>query len=262
MRSPKDRRHLACIKDRRHLACIEDRRHLACRAAKIEPMIFFLFSIVSYLIGMSSLFYFFWLVEFGNRGVPAFTPTLLLINIAIFLIFPLQHSLLPRKFVRERMNPYVHRSFYVLTSGVALWIVLLVWRPFGPFLYRDVMPWLFNILFYTSLILIIASTYALNHSQMFGLYHGYAAWKKHPLPETKLETTGIYGIVRHPITSLLIVALWSHESLTAGRFLFNALFTIYALAGTVVEERSLVKEMGEEYREYRKKVPAFIPKLI
>jgi methanethiol S-methyltransferase len=225
-------------------------------------MIYFLFSILSYLIGMSSLFYFFWLIEFGDQVAPAFTSSSLLINIPIFLVFPLQHSLLPRKFVRERMNPYVHRSFYVLTSGVALWAVLLVWRPFGPYLYRDVMPLLFNVLFYSSLILIIASTIALNHSQMFGLYHGYAAWKKGPLPEAKLETTGIYGIVRHPITSLLIVALWSHESLTAGRFLFNALFTMYALAGTVVEERSLIKEFGEDYREYRKKVPAFIPKLI
>jgi methanethiol S-methyltransferase len=225
-------------------------------------MMYFLFSIVSYLVGMSSLVYYFWLIEFGDQVAPDFTAASLVTNIAIFLIFPLQHSLLPRKFVRQRMNPYVHRSFYVLTSGIALWIVVLVWHPFGPFLYQDLFPWLFNILFYSSLILIIVSTIALNHSQMFGLYHGYAAWRKRPLPEAKLETTGIYGIVRHPITSLLIVALWSHESLTAGRCVFNALFTVYALAGTVVEERSLIEEMGDDYKEYRKKVPAFIPKLI
>ena len=210
---------------------------------------------------MSSLFYFFWLIEFGDQLAPAFTSTSVLINMAIFLIFPLQHSILPRRFIRLRMNPHVHRSFYVLTSGVALWVVSLAWRPFGPFLYQDVMPWLFNILFYTALILIIASTIALNHAQMFGLRQGYAAWKGLPLPDGKLETTGIYGIVRHPLTSLLIVALWSHESLTAGRLLFNGLFTAYALAGTVLEERSMIKEMGEDYREYRKKVPAFIPKL-
>jgi protein-S-isoprenylcysteine O-methyltransferase Ste14 len=231
-------------------------------ASKIESMMYFLFSIVSYLVGMSSLFYFFWFIEFGDQVAPAFTSSSLFINIAIFLIFPLQHSILPRKFIRERMNPYLHRSFYVLTSGIALWIVLLVWQPFGSFLYKDVMPWLFNVVFYTALILIIASTVALNHSQMFGLYHGYAAWKKLPLPDAKLETSGIYGVVRHPLTSLLIIALWSHESLTPGRLLFNGLFTAYALAGTIVEERSLIQEVGEEYRKYREKVPAFIPKLI
>ena len=211
---------------------------------------------------MSSLFYFFWLIEFGDLVAPAFTWTSVLVNSAVFFVFPIQHSTLPRSFVRQRMNPYIHRSFYVLTSGIALWTVLIVWRPFGPYLYKDVLPWLFNILFYTALILIIASTIALNHAQMFGLQQGYAAWKRQGLPSENLQTTGIYGIVRHPITSLLIVALWSHESLTTGRLLLNGLFTVYALAGTVLEERSLVKEMGQDYREYRKKVPAFIPKLI
>jgi protein-S-isoprenylcysteine O-methyltransferase Ste14 len=224
-------------------------------------MLYFLFSIFSYLVGMSSLFYFFWFVEFGDTATVPFSWNLLLMNVVFFLVFPLQHSILPRKFVKERMSPYLHRSFYVFTSGIALWIVLLNWKNFGPFLYRDVAPWLFSILFYAALLLIVVCTIALNHSQMFGLYQGYAAWKGLPLPEGKLETKGVYGVVRHPITSLLIVALWSHESLTAGRLLFNGLFTAYALLGTVFEEKSLIQEMGEEYRKYRKRVPAFIPGL-
>jgi len=224
-------------------------------------MLYFLFSIFSYLVGMSSLFYFFWFVEFADTAAVPFTWNSLIMNVAVFLVFPLQHSILLRKFIKEQFSPFLHRSFYVLTSGIALWVVLLTWKNFGPFLYRDVAPWLFNILFYAALLLIIVCTIALNHSQMFGLFQGYAAWKGLPLPEGKLETNGVYGIVRHPITSLLIVALWSHESLTAGRLLFNALFTAYALIGTVFEERSLVQEMGRDYVEYRKKVPAFIPGL-
>jgi protein-S-isoprenylcysteine O-methyltransferase Ste14 len=224
-------------------------------------MVYFVFSILAYLVGMSSLFYFFWFVEFGDTATVAFNWNLFLMNVAFFLVFPLQHSILPRKFVKESMSPYLHRSFYVFTSGIALWIVVLNWKNFGPFLYRDVAPWLFNILFYAALLLIVVCTIALNHSQMFGLYQGYAAWKGLPLPEGKLETKGVYGVVRHPITSLLIVALWSQESLTAGRLLFNGLFTAYALLGTVFEEKSLIQEMGRDYVEYKKKVPAFIPGL-
>ncbi len=222
-------------------------------------MSYFLFSIVAYLTGMSSLCYFFWFIEFGDTVTMPFTWNSLVVNAAIFLVFPLQHSILPRKFVKERISPYLHRSFYVFTSGIALWIVLLNWKNFGPYLYRDVTPLPFNILFYAALLLIIACTIALNHFQMFGLFQGYAAWKRLPLPQGKLETNGVYGIVRHPITSLLIVALWSHESLTTGRLCFNTLFTAYALVGTVFEERSLVQELGQDYLEYRKKVPAFIP---
>ena len=224
-------------------------------------MFSFLFAICSYLAGMSSLFYFFWFVEFGDTATGLLDWNLAVRNVAFFLVFPLQHSILPRKFVKDRVSPYLHRAIYVLTSGIALWIVLLNWNNAGPFLYQNVMPWLFNIFFYGALLLIIVCTIALNHSQMFGLYQGYAAWKGLPLPEGKLETKGVYGVVRHPITSLLIVALWSHESLTAGRLLFNSLFTAYALLGTVFEERSLVQEMGREYLEYKKKVPAFLPGL-
>jgi methanethiol S-methyltransferase len=216
---------------------------------------------LAYLIGMSSLFYFFWFLEFGDFAKFGFDWSLILLNTVFFLVFPLQHSILPRKFIKERMNPYLQRSFYVLTSGIALWAVLLNWKNTGPFLYQDVTPWLFNIFFYAALILLIVCTIALNHSQMYGLFQGYAAWKGRAVPKGKLQTTGLYGIVRHPITSLFIVALWSHESLTAGRLLFNFLFTAYALVGIVFEERNLVQEMGEDYLEYRKKVPAFIPGL-
>lgn len=226
-------------------------------------VLYFFFSIVSYLVGISSLVYFFWTIEFGIQPGPDFTMKIALWNCAIFLIFPLQHSILPRDFIKSRISTYLHRSFYVLTSGIALWIVLLQWRPAGPFLYQDVAPWFFNILFYASLVLIVLSTIALNHSRMFGLYQGYAAWRGKPVEESPgLQTDGIYGIVRHPLTSLLLVALWSHESLTTGQLLFNSLFSIYALVGTVFEEKSLVKELGNEYLDYRKKVPAFIPRFL
>jgi protein-S-isoprenylcysteine O-methyltransferase Ste14 len=220
----------------------------------------FLFSILSYLTGMSSLIYYFWMIEFGDHFAANFTLGKALFNTVLFLLFPLQHSILARDFVKKKMSPYLHRSFYVFTSGIALWIVLLLWQPGGPFLYQNVAPWLFNTLFYVSVALIILSTMALSHAQMFGLFQGYAAWKRRPLPDSKLQTDGIYGIVRHPITSLLLIALWSHESMTAGRVLFNALFSVYAVLGTLFEERSLVRELGQEYLEYRKKVPAFVPR--
>jgi Putative protein-S-isoprenylcysteine methyltransferase len=224
-------------------------------------MILFLFSILSYIVGMSSLVYFFWILQFQHPQNLPFSWNILLFNTAIFLIFPLQHSILPRRFIKDRMNPYLHRPFYVLTSGIALWCVLLFWKPFGTTIYSNAAPVILNIIFYVSLALIIASTIALGHFQMFGLYQGYSAWRKKSLPAGQLEVHGIYGIVRHPITSLLLIALWSHSSLTESRLLFNVLFSIYSLAGTVFEERSLIKEFGKDYLEYRRSVPGFFPRL-
>ncbi|HJZ12316.1 MAG TPA: isoprenylcysteine carboxylmethyltransferase family protein, partial [Acidobacteriota bacterium] len=163
--------------------------------------------------------------------------------------------------MKKEIPPLLERPVYVGTSGLAMWFVLFYWVPFGPYLYRSEETILFDVPFYLSLGLIIYSTIGLNHSIMFGLRQGYAAWKKTSLPESTLQENGIYGIVRHPLTSLLIVALWSHETLTAGRLMFNVLFTGYALIGTIFEERDLIKHFGEDYRDYARRVPAYLPRL-
>lgn len=227
-------------------------------------MLKFLFAIVSYVTGISSLAAFFWFIQFQIDQNPApFTWTAVLTNVLLFLLFPLQHSLLPRQMVKDWIHKHfsvaLERSLYVGTSGIAMWILLLGWKRIGPLLYATSHKLPFEILFYFSLFLIILCTVALDHSMMFGLKQGYYAWKKKPLPETPFKTDGLYGIVRHPITSLLIVCLWSQATLTAGRLLLNFLFTIYAILGTVFEERDLVRKYGAEYLEYKNQVPAFVP---
>jgi hypothetical protein len=224
-------------------------------------MLNFLLSWIAYATGMSSLVYFFWTLQFGVSVTAPFHLQLLLRDTTLFLIFPLQHSLMPRSFIKKRMSPYLHRPAYVFISGIALWIVLLFWKPFGPVIYRDVAPQFFFVVYVTSLILIVLSTVALGHARMFGLSYGYAAWKKLPLQSDRLESHGIYSIVRHPITSLLLIALWAHPTLTADRLVWNVLFSTYSIVGTLFEERSLIKEFGKDYQEYCRRVPPFFPKL-
>ncbi len=220
----------------------------------------FLFSLFAYAAGMSSLIFFFYSLKFGANSIPSpFSWHVVMHNSLLFLVFPLQHSVLPRSFVKKQFGEYLHRPFYVATSGIALWIILLWWRPFGPYLYRNVADLFFDVLFYVCVLMIVLCTIELGHGKMFGLAQGIAAWKHLPLTQGELKTTGMFGIVRHPITTLLIVVLWARGSLTAGSLLFNLLFTLYALLGTFLEEKALLAEMGDEYRDYRRKVPAFIP---
>jgi methanethiol S-methyltransferase len=226
----------------------------------------FLFAVISYIIGVSSMMFYFLMIQFGmDQAAHVWSLNAMILDVLLFGLFPLQHSLLARPKAKEMtakiLGSHLLRAFYVLTSGVVMWIVLLNWKNFGPYLYRFDTAIAFDVIFYLSLALIILSTVALDHSMMFGLKQGYSAWKNLPLPESGLQTDGLYGLVRHPITSLLLIALWSHHTLTAGRCVFNILFSSYAIAGTWFEERDLVKAFGKEYEDYRKKVPAFIPRL-
>lgn len=227
----------------------------------------FLVSIACYLLGLTSIAYFFWFIQFKiDTELEPFSYNAVLQNFGLFLLFPLQHSVLararPKQMLQNIFTPQLARSVYVGTSGLVMWPILIFWRRLEPVLYSATNALIFDVMFYVALVLIIFSTVALNHAAMFGLKQGYSAWKRGKInDEERLITRGIYGIVRHPITSLLIVALWSHETLSTGRLIFNLLFTSYALIGTYFEERSLVSTFGEEYHAYARRVPAFIPRL-
>jgi methanethiol S-methyltransferase len=208
--------------------------------------------------------FFFWYIQFHiDVTSNIFSWSSVIMNTALFLIFPLQHSILARPKIKEGIQQIVpklmERSIYVGTSGIAMFIVLLQWRQFEPVLYRFETAWPFDLIFYAALFSIMLALRNLNHNRMFGLTQGYVLLKKTEMPAEDLKETGLYQYVRHPLTTLLIITLWAHESMTAGRLQFNLLFTAYALIGTFFEERDLIRKYGQSYREYRNRVPAFIP---
>lgn len=224
----------------------------------------FIISIVCYLLGLSSLVVFFSFIQFFvDRNPLPFSWASIVWNACVFLVFPLQHSILARPGIKDRIRHFtgekLERPLYVGTSGVAMYAVLWLWKPVGPILYQLPYALSFDVVTYFALLLLIVTTVQMGHASMFGLAHGHAALKGLPLPQNGMKTDGMFGLVRHPLTLLLLVVLWSHNTLTAGRLEFNLLFSAYALIGTVFEENDLVKHFGDAYLEYRKRVPAFIP---
>ena len=70
---------------------------------------------------------------------------------------------------------------------------------------------------------------------------------------------GLYRWVRHPLYLAMLMMIWSYPDLTADRLLFNVLFTGWIIVGTVLEERDLVENFGDDYRNYQRRVPMLIP---
>ena len=81
--------------------------------------------------------------------------------------------------------------------------------------------------------------------------------------EERLVTDGLYGLVRHPQYTGLFVALFG-EGIVHWPTIFSvALFPVIVLAYYLLarsEERKVEEEFGDAYREYRKRVPMFIPR--
>ncbi|MFC1487521.1 methyltransferase family protein [Thermoproteota archaeon] len=79
----------------------------------------------------------------------------------------------------------------------------------------------------------------------------------------KIVTTGVYSIVRHP---QYFGGLWAHVGVS---FLLSACYSLLVTPLVVIlvylvskkEEDELIREFGNEYKKYRKKVPMFIPRI-
>jgi len=76
----------------------------------------------------------------------------------------------------------------------------------------------------------------------------------------KLDTTGILGVVRHPFYAAIFPLIWSRNADEA-TLVVNVVLTLYTIIGTRLEERKLIAEFGDEYRQYQKKVGMFFPKI-
>ena len=81
--------------------------------------------------------------------------------------------------------------------------------------------------------------------------------------ENHLQVKGLHKFVRHPLYAGTLVFLW-------GLFLFNPLvswfisaicITIYTRIGIYFEEKKLIAEFGESYKEFASSTPMLIPRL-
>ena len=76
-------------------------------------------------------------------------------------------------------------------------------------------------------------------------------------PDT-FVASGIHRVIRHPWYLGGIVIVWA-GNLSVSMILENLVITSYFIVGSILEERKLVREFGEPYREYQWKVSMLLP---
>lgn len=76
-----------------------------------------------------------------------------------------------------------------------------------------------------------------------------------------LQTDGLNRVVRHPLYfGIIIVTIgFFLQNFTDTGFVFLLAIFSYLWIGTTLEERKLIQIFGEDYQNYRKKVPRLIP---
>ncbi len=95
---------------------------------------------------------------------------------------------------------------------------------------------------------------------------GLRQWQRHRRGETadagrndRLFTGSGYGLVRHPLYLGCSLILAFHPVQTRNSFASTAAIIAYFYIGTFFEERRMERRFGDAYREYRRRVPRFLP---
>lgn len=196
-------------------------------------------------------------------------PAALGLNACLSLAFFTQHSVMIRRPFRRMLAKFVaepyHGPIFTIAAGVFLLILVLFWQESAHILAlpRGIFRWLLRAVFFLSFGGIFWGMWALRSFDAFGstpiLSRLRGMDPPQPLP---FLVRGPYRWVRHPLYLFVILLIWSCPILTVDRLLFNIMFTAWMIVATLLEERDLIVDFGEAYRDYQRKVPMLIPRSI
>ncbi|MGH8617847.1 MAG: methanethiol S-methyltransferase, partial [Burkholderiales bacterium] len=192
----------------------------------------------------------------------------LLVNVLLLALFAIQHSVMARPAFKRQWTRVVpksmERSTYVLLASCMLIVLFVQWRPLTGIVWdlRGSAPGIALIaLFALGWGLVLASTFQIDHFELFGLKQVWYRLINRPPPVDEFRTPTLYKHVRHPIYLGFILAFWSAPLMSAGHLLFAAVTTGYILIGIWFEERDLIAQFGQRYRDYRQQVGMLLPRL-
>ena len=81
------------------------------------------------------------------------------------------------------------------------------------------------------------------------------------MPSARFRTPLPYRIVRHPLQLGILLAVFAVPVMTGDGLIFAGTMLAYILIGLRFEERALLREFGDNYAAYRRRVPMLVPRL-
>ena len=79
------------------------------------------------------------------------------------------------------------------------------------------------------------------------------------MPEEAFSEPALYKYSRHQMYLGILMVLWAAPVMSAGHLLLAGIWSIYVFLGIGYEERDLLEQFGDSYREYMSRVPQLLP---
>lgn len=194
-------------------------------------------------------------------------------NIALFLAFGVFHSLLAQPFTQAGLKKILPvqcvRAFYLCFTGASLLALMGSWQSTGLLVW--VVPGLpFWGLSALSLGLFLAFFLGLTRVMLkfdplefFGLRQIYSRPEQIERMSAgdHLLEDGIYSVIRHPIYFFTLSAFIVTPMMSLDRAVLTTASVLYLYFGIPIEERKLDRRFGGAYSDYRRRVPAVVPRI-
>jgi len=188
-----------------------------------------------------------------------------LIDLGLLALFAVQHSAMARPGFKRWWTRFVpqplERSTYVLLASAALALLFWGWQPLSGTVWRvgGIGQALLYTVFALGWVIVVASTFLINHFDLFGLRQVAFHLRGEPYRHVPFQVKTLYKFVRHPIMLGFVIAFWATPHMSWGHLLFALGTTGYILFGIQLEERDLADWLGPDYEEYRQQVSMLIP---
>jgi len=192
-------------------------------------------------------------------------------NFILFLVWGFFHSLFAQKGFYDRVNKIfpiqVGRIIFYICNSITTIVLLQLWQPLQTVVWT--LPWLSPmvnesisfVLFWAIMSLNLFHVWNLSPLDFLGL--GFILKNENKRSQSgapTLSTSGFYGIVRHPIYTFTFAAMIFTNHASLDRLVVTLGSILYLYFAIPVEEKKLLDLFGPSYKEYRKRVPAVIPK--
>ena len=233
------------------------------------------FALVAYAIFFATFLYLIgfvgnlpYLPKTVDSGPASSLTAAVITNVALIGLFGVQHSVMARQGFKSawtRIVPKpIERSVYVLCASAALLVLFAFWRPIAGNVWtveNDAAAAVLWGLFATGWLIVLLSTFLINHFELFGLQQVYLHARGRTAAEPQFRQPLFYKVVRHPLYSGFFLAFWATPQMSYGHLLLALGMSAYMLIAIGYEERDLVGHFGSDYEDYRQRVGMLTPRL-
>jgi protein-S-isoprenylcysteine O-methyltransferase Ste14 len=193
-------------------------------------------------------------------------------NAAIIAAYGILYAAIHSWLASQRMKDWARRT---MGSGADRWyrlaynalatvmllpfLAMLVWLP-DQSLYVIPPPWVWLTLLVQAVAAagVVYGVWITDGWHFLGLRQLFQT-DEHRSYSPPLAVYGLYRWVRHPLYFLGLVFMWLSPRMTVNTLALYAVFSVYLYVGTFFEERRLIAEFGDAYREYQRQVPRLLP---